>query len=56
MKTIGMIGGMSYESTTSYYQIINETINSKLGGLHSAKIIMYSVDFVKVLFSWLVVF
>ena len=45
MKTIGMIGGMSYESTTSYYQIINETINSKLGGLHSAKIIMYSVDF-----------
>lgn len=45
MKTIGLIGGMSWESTVIYYQIINETIKEKLGGLHSAKIIMFSVDF-----------
>lgn len=45
MKTIGLIGGMSWESTISYYKIINEEIKTKLGGLHSAKIILYSVDF-----------
>ena len=45
MKTIGLIGGMSWESTTSYYKIINEAIKNKLGGLHSSKILMYSVDF-----------
>lgn len=45
MKTIGMIGGMSWESTIPYYRQINETIKEKLGGLHSAKIILYSVDF-----------
>ena len=45
MKTIGLIGGMSWESTVTYYQVINETIREELGGLHSAKIIMYSVDF-----------
>ena len=45
MKTIGLIGGMSWESTVTYYQVINETIKEALGGLHSAKIIMYSVDF-----------
>lgn len=45
MKTIGLIGGMSWESTITYYQIINETIKKKLGGLHSAKILLYSVDF-----------
>jgi aspartate racemase len=45
MKTIGLIGGMSWESTVSYYRIINETIRDRLGGLHSAKILMYSVDF-----------
>ncbi len=45
MKTIGMIGGMSWESTIPYYKQINETIKEKLGGLHSAKIILYSVDF-----------
>ena len=45
MKTIGLIGGMSWESTTSYYQIINETIKKELGGLHSDKILLYSVDF-----------
>ena len=45
MKTIGMIGGMSWESTVTYYQVINETIKRELGGLHSAKILLYSVDF-----------
>lgn len=45
MKTIGLIGGMSWESTTTYYQIINETVKEVLGGLHSAKCILYSVDF-----------
>ena len=45
MKTIGLIGGMSWESTVTYYQIINETIKEELGGLHSAKLFMYSVDF-----------
>lgn len=45
MKTIGLIGGMSWESTVTYYKIINETVKEKLGGLHSAKILMYSVDF-----------
>lgn len=45
MKTIGLIGGMSWESTIPYYRIINEEVKNKLGGLHSAKIILYSVDF-----------
>ncbi len=45
MKTIGMLGGMSWESTTSYYKAINEGIKSTLGGLHSAKICLYSVNF-----------
>ncbi len=45
MKTIGLIGGMSWESTVTYYQIMNETIKQELGGLHSAKILLYSVDF-----------
>ena len=45
MKTIGLIGGMSWESTIPYYKIINEEISSRLGGLHSAQIVMYSVDF-----------
>jgi len=45
MKTIGLIGGMSWESTVTYYQVINETIKEELGGLHSAKLLMYSVDF-----------
>lgn len=45
MKTIGLIGGMSWESTVTYYQIINETVKEELGGLHSAKCILYSVDF-----------
>ena len=45
MKTIGLLGGMSWESTVPYYQIINRTINDRLGGLHSAKIVLHSVDF-----------
>lgn len=45
MKTIGMIGGMSWESTISYYRALNEGIKQSLGGLHSAKICMISVDF-----------
>lgn len=48
MKTIGLIGGMSWESTVTYYQIINETIKQELGGLHSAKILLYSVDFAEI--------
>jgi aspartate racemase len=45
MKTIGLIGGLSWESSKEYYRIINETVNEKLGGLHSAKCILYSLDF-----------
>lgn len=45
MKVIGLIGGMSWESTLTYYKIINETIKERLGGLHSAKCVLYSVDF-----------
>ncbi len=45
MKTIGMLGGMSWESTASYYQLLNSGIKTALGGLHSAKIAMVSVDF-----------
>ncbi len=45
MKTIGLLGGMSWESTVTYYRIVNEAIKSELGGLHSAKVLLYSVDF-----------
>jgi len=45
MKTIGLIGGMSWESTIPYYRILNETVKQQLGGLHSAKVVLYSVDF-----------
>lgn len=48
MKTIGMLGGMSWESTASYYKAINESVKRQLGGLHSAKICMYSVDFAEI--------
>ena len=48
MKTIGLLGGMSWESTVTYYQIINETVKRELGGLHSAKILLYSVDFAEI--------
>jgi aspartate racemase len=48
MKTLGLIGGMSWESTVPYYRQINQTVKATLGGLHSAKIILYSVDFAEV--------
>lgn len=48
MKTIGLIGGMSWESSVEYYRIVNETTKTKLGGLHSAKCILYSVDFAEI--------
>jgi len=48
MKTIGMLGGMSWESSIEYYRIINETVKVRLGRLHSAKSIMYSVDFAEI--------
>ena len=48
MKVIGLIGGMSWESTAEYYRIINKTVKERLGGLHSAKILLYSVDFSEV--------
>jgi len=48
MKTIGLLGGMSWESSIEYYRIVNETVRARLGGLHSAKCLMYSLDFAKV--------
>ncbi len=48
MKTIGLLGGMSWESTLSYYKLLNEGVRDALGGVHSAKIIMQSVDFDKI--------
>ncbi len=45
MKVIGLLGGMSWESSLEYYRILNETVKERLGGLHSAKCILYSVDF-----------
>lgn len=48
MKTIGLIGGMSWESSIQYYRIINETTKARLGGLHSAKSVMVSVDFAEI--------
>ena len=48
MKTIGLIGGMSWESTVPYYRAINETIKQRLGGLHSAKLVLVSVDFAEI--------
>ncbi len=48
MKTIGLLGGMSWESTVPYYRQINEAVKARLGGLHSAKIVLYSVDFAEI--------
>jgi aspartate racemase len=45
LQTIGMIGGMSWESTVPYYRLVNETVRERLGGLHSARVILFSVDF-----------
>ena len=48
MKTIGLLGGMSWESTVLYYQLLNEGVRERLGGLHSAKILLHSVDFAEI--------
>jgi len=48
MKTLGLIGGMSWESTLPYYRTINEQIKQRLGGLHSAKLVLFSVDFYEI--------
>ncbi len=48
MKTIGLIGGMSWESTQTYYQLINQRVREELGGLHSARLVLYSVDFAEI--------
>lgn len=48
MKTIGFLGGMSWESSLEYYQIVNEEVKRQLGGLHSAKCLLYSVDFAEI--------
>ena len=48
MKTLGLIGGMSWESTIPYYQIINDIVKERLGGLHSARLILYSVEFAEI--------
>jgi aspartate racemase len=48
MKTIGLLGGMSWESTLEYYRIINQEVQARLGGLHSARCILYSVDFAEI--------
>jgi aspartate racemase len=45
MKTIGLLGGMSWESTIPYYRYVNEVVKARLGGLHSARVVLYSVDF-----------
>ncbi|MBY5992339.1 aspartate/glutamate racemase family protein [Ferrimonas balearica] len=48
MKTLGLLGGMSWESTVSYYQALNRGVQARLGGLHSAKVILHSVDFAEI--------
>ena len=48
MKTIGLIGGMSWESTMHYYQRINELVAARLGGLHSARLLLWSVEFAEI--------
>ncbi|WP_327359262.1 aspartate/glutamate racemase family protein [Streptomyces sp. NBC_01304] len=48
MKTIGLIGGMSWESSAEYYRLVNELVRERLGGLHSARVVLYSVDFAEI--------
>src|SRR6516165_3033626 len=48
MRTIGLIGGMSWESTAIYYRLINQLVRERLGGLHSAKVVMASFDFAEI--------
>ena len=49
MKTLGLIGGISWHSTIEYYRLINQQVGARLGGLHSAKLLLYSVDFQEVI-------
>ncbi|MBM3190824.1 MAG: aspartate/glutamate racemase family protein, partial [Chloroflexi bacterium] len=48
MKTIGLLGGMSWESSSAYYRVLNETVKARLGGFHSAHCVLYSVDFAEI--------
>jgi len=48
MRTLGLLGGMSWESTLTYYRYVNERVRDQLGGLHSAKLVLYSVDFAEI--------
>jgi len=48
MRTLGLLGGMSWESTLPYYRIVNERVRERLGGLHSARLVLYSVDFAEI--------
>ena len=48
MRTLGLLGGMSWESTLPYYRYVNERVRERLGGLHSAKLVLYSVDFAEI--------
>lgn len=48
MKTIGLLGGMSWESSVEYYRLVNEQVKARLGGLHSARCVLYSVDFAEI--------
>ena len=48
MKTLGLIGGMSWESTAIYYRLLNENVRERLGGLHSAKLLLWSFDFAEI--------
>lgn len=48
MRTLGLLGGMSWESTVPYYQLVNERVRDRLGGLHSAKLLLHSVDFAEI--------
>lgn len=48
MRTLGLLGGMSWESTQTYYRLVNERVRERLGGLHSAKLVLYSVDFAEI--------
>ena len=48
MQTIGLIGGMSWQSSAEYYRVLNELVREKLGGLHSARCLLYSVDFAEI--------
>jgi len=48
MRTLGLLGGMSWESTLTYYRYVNERVRDRLGGLHSAKLVLYSVDFAEI--------